>query len=109
MSATAIAPQRTGWLRLALTSPSFVMGALLALLFIVVALGFHEDLLDVLTEAWLAPVVPSRALGQLRFVHASGFEQGAGGGLIELWVIPGRKIVVAARHLAFGVVSQECA
>ena len=39
MSVAEMAPQRPGWFRLALTSPSFVAGAVIAVLFILVALG----------------------------------------------------------------------
>ena len=39
MSAAEIAPQRPSWFRLAMTSPSFVAGAVVSVLFIVVALG----------------------------------------------------------------------
>ena len=39
MSAAEIAPQRPSWFRLAMTSPSFVAGAVVSVLFILVALG----------------------------------------------------------------------
>ena len=39
MSVAETAPQRPSWFRLALTSPSFVMGAVISLLFIAVALS----------------------------------------------------------------------
>ena len=67
-----------------------------------------ENLGNVRLQARLAPVVPRRPLGQLCLVHARGLEQGARRGAVEPRIVPRRKIVVATRHLAFGVVSEKC-
>jgi peptide/nickel transport system permease protein len=39
MSVAEMSPQRPGWLRMAVTSPSFVAGAIISVLFVLVALG----------------------------------------------------------------------
>ena len=76
---------------------------------ILVSLGLDEDSLDVRPKPRLTPIVARGALGQLCFVDAGRFDQRTSGRLVEARIVSRWKIVMAARHLAFRVVSKECA
>jgi hypothetical protein len=71
-------------------------------------LGFGQHRFHERPQPWLAPIIPGRPLGELRFVHPRRFQQHACSRALEPRIIPIGKIVVAARHLAFGIVSQKC-
>ena len=71
--------------------------------------GLCQNLLDVCMQARLAPIEPGRSLGQLGFVNAGGFEQRARGSTVESGIVRVWQVVIAAGHLAFRIISQECA
>jgi hypothetical protein len=70
--------------------------------------GLGEQLGDVSLEPRLAPVVARRAFRELGLVHTRRFEQRTSRRAVEGRIISFGKVIEAARHLAFRVVSQEC-
>ena len=69
--------------------------------------SLYENLLNVRLQSGLTPIAPRGALGELRFVYSRCLQQGTRRGLVEPRILPVGKIVVAPRHLAFGIVSEK--